>query len=279
MWDMYFNAGPMNGYDKYIILDPNEDYFGGFGIYEGSVFIEGNGAVIDLQEGLGIWVSAEFENSNVILDISYVSIINGFEYGVYYSGYAKGQIRNCNFINDYIGLKLLDNTEVNIVNSNFINNEAYGLAVITEIPICNLSYCNGWGNGETYMENCPGWGNIWTQLEPEPGVGNISLNPLFSNLNNSNFSYENNSPCINQGDPQLVDPDGSRSDIGANYYFITILGDCNDDSNVNIVDIVSIIDNCIMNDFAETCNCGDLNEDGDINIVDIVILVNIILND
>ena len=67
--------------------------------------------------------------------------------------------------------------------------------------------------------------------------------------------------------------------VGANYYFITILGDCNDDSNVNIVDIVSIIDNCIMNDFAETCNCGDLNEDGDINIVDIVILVNIILND
>ena len=34
MWDMYFNAGPMNGYDKYIILDPNEDYFGGFGIYK-----------------------------------------------------------------------------------------------------------------------------------------------------------------------------------------------------------------------------------------------------
>jgi len=156
MWDVYLDASPANGYDKYIILNPEEDYSGGFGVYEGDVFIEGNGAVIDLQEGLGIWVSGENTNSDVFLDMEYVSIINGFEYGAYYSGYAKGSIRNCNFINDYMGLKLLDNSDVSIVNCNFINNEAYGLAVYSEIPICHVSYCNGWNNGETYMENCPG---------------------------------------------------------------------------------------------------------------------------
>ena len=156
MWDVYFDADSAYGYDKYLILDPNEEYIGGFGIYEGKVFIEGNGAVIDLQEGLGIWVSAEFEDSDVRLDMEYLSIINGFEYGSYYSGFSKGEIRNCNFINDYMGLKLLDNSDVSVVNCNFMNNEAYGLAVYTEIPICNISYCNGWGNGQNYMENCPG---------------------------------------------------------------------------------------------------------------------------
>ena len=156
LWDVYFESEPALGYDKFMILNPNEEYSGGFGVYEGLVFIEGNGAVIDLQEGLGIWVSASDENSNVRLDMEYLTIINGFEYGAYYSGYAKGNIRNCNFINDYMGLKLLDYSDVNIINCNFVNNEAYGLAIYSTLPSCHLTYCNGWNNGESYMENCPG---------------------------------------------------------------------------------------------------------------------------
>ena len=74
MWDVYFDASPDNGYDKYIILNPEEVYTGGFGVYEGTVFIEGNGAVIDLQEGLGIWVSAENTESNVQLNMEYICI-------------------------------------------------------------------------------------------------------------------------------------------------------------------------------------------------------------
>ena len=36
-------------------------YTGEVGIYEGDIFIEGNGAIVDLNEGLGIWVYAEEE--------------------------------------------------------------------------------------------------------------------------------------------------------------------------------------------------------------------------
>lgn len=156
LWDVYFAAGPGEGYEKHLILNPDVLYIGGIGVYEGSVLIEGNGAVIDLQDGLGIWVTAE-ENDDVRLDLQYVTIMNGYDYGVYYSGSAVGLIRNCNFINDNMAVKLLDQSDVTIKNTNFINNEQYGVAIISEIPTCNISYCNGWNNGEeTYMENCPG---------------------------------------------------------------------------------------------------------------------------
>tara|TARA_S200000501_G_scaffold378030_1_gene438761 strand:+ start:10445 stop:10678 length:234 start_codon:yes stop_codon:yes gene_type:complete len=75
----------------------------------------------------------------------------------------------------------------------------------------------------------------------------------------------------------LTDPDGSRSDIGANYFSYIILGDCNSDNTVNVIDIVNIIDGCILGDSLDSCSCGDMNSDNILNIVDIVLLVNIVL--
>ncbi len=48
-----------------------------------------------------------------------------------------------------------------------------------------------------------------------PGVGNISADPLFANPENGDYRLLPGSPCIDAGDPALLDPDGSRSDIGA----------------------------------------------------------------
>ena len=42
--EIYDTALPGNGYDKYIILEPDNIYTGNIGIFEGSVFI--GGAVI-----------------------------------------------------------------------------------------------------------------------------------------------------------------------------------------------------------------------------------------
>ena len=78
LWDAYFDASPGEGYDKHMILEQNVIYTGGLGLYQGSLLIDGNGAVIDLQDGLGIWVTAE-ENQEVILDIKYTTIINGHD--------------------------------------------------------------------------------------------------------------------------------------------------------------------------------------------------------
>ena len=119
--EAYNNAGPMNGYQKYIILNQNTTYLGGVGIFEESTYIDGNGAIINLDNGLGIWAYCD-STSNIILDISRCTIINGSEYGISFSGFASGQVINCNIINSNYGLKLFDNSDVIIKNCNLINN-------------------------------------------------------------------------------------------------------------------------------------------------------------
>ena len=153
--EAYNNAGPMNGYQKYIILNQNTTYLGGVGIFEESTYIDGNGAVINLDNGLGIWAYCD-STSNIILDISRCTIINGSEYGISFSGFASGQVINCNIINSNYGLKLFDNSDVIIKNCNLINNETYGIGIFSTSPNLLISYSNAWGNGENYMENCPG---------------------------------------------------------------------------------------------------------------------------
>ena len=79
LYEVYQSAGPGNGYDKYMVLDPNITYIGGFGTSVYSVLLEGNGAVIDLQEGTGIWMSGD-ESSSPSLLIKGCTVINGGYY-------------------------------------------------------------------------------------------------------------------------------------------------------------------------------------------------------
>ena len=52
-------------------------------------------------------------------------------------------------------------------------------------------------------------------------------------------------------------------------------GDINNDSILNILDIVSMITLILNGEFNE---CGDVNSDGDLNILDVITFVNIILS-
>ena len=62
----------------------------------------------------------------------------------------------------------------------------------------------------------------------------IEYNPLFLDLDNWDFSYAGNSPCIDAGDPTETDPDGSIRDIGARWFGDEIdSGDCNADEIQN----------------------------------------------
>ena len=109
------------------------------------------------------------------------------------------------------------------------------------------------------------------------GSGLIEYDPLFFNVSEWNFSYNENSPCIDAGDPALLDSDGTRSDIGGYQYMQEIFpGDCNLDSIQNVLDIVYVINDCILSSNSD-CECGDLNEDNTVNVLDVVLLVNIIL--
>lgn len=42
--------------------------------------------------------------------------------------------------------------------------------------------------------------------------GNISVDPMF--VSENNYHLKQDSPCINTGDPEITDNDGSRSDMG-----------------------------------------------------------------
>jgi hypothetical protein len=112
------------------------------------------------------------------------------------------------------------------------------------------------------------------------GAGVIESNPLFVNLEIWEFSYLENSPCIDAGDPgDTVDPDGSTRDIGAHWYGDeTDPGDCNADGTQNILDVVYLINDCILGG-PNDCSCGDLNGDGIVNILDVVLLAHYILED
>ena len=54
--EAFDNASPANGYDKYLELETGMIYTGGIGIYEGDVFIDCKEAIIDLEDGNGIWI-------------------------------------------------------------------------------------------------------------------------------------------------------------------------------------------------------------------------------
>lgn len=55
--------------------------------------------------------------------------------------------------------------------------------------------------------------------EQLPGNHNLLADPLFIDAYNYNFNLQENSPCINAGNPDLpLDPDYTISDIGAYYY-------------------------------------------------------------
>ena len=111
------------------------------------------------------------------------------------------------------------------------------------------------------------------------GAGLIENNPLFIDLDNWDFSYDAYSPCIDTGDPTETDPDGTISDIGARWFGDeTDPGDCNADGIQNVLDVVYLINNCILG-VSTDCSCGDLNGDGIVNVLDVVLLVNYILGD
>ena len=153
--EMYINAQAENGYDKYIILDPNQIYTGGIGIFDENIYIEGNGAVIDLENNLGIWAFSD-EEITANINISRCSIINGSEYALSFAGFSTGHIINCNLINSNFGIKIFDYATVIMKNSNLYNHNTYGIGIYSTTPTLTLSYCNAWGNNQDYMENCPG---------------------------------------------------------------------------------------------------------------------------
>jgi len=140
----------------------------------------------------------------------------------------------------------------NIIADNFAgagghgNPQAYGAGIfcsnsngtIRNNTICGNRIFSGYGSGlyiinsNTIFFNNIFWGNdlgsghisgdsvdmTYSNIEGGfPGIGNIELVPLFIDARLNNYNICSQSPCIDAGDPTIIDPDGSPSDIGVYY--------------------------------------------------------------
>jgi len=103
-------------------------------------------------------------------------------------------------------------------NSAVTQNEALGVSTGTGGGVCSnvncpleVTYSNGWGN-------IPGnWG--CGMAPPTPSAGNDQVDPMWINSSSllaDQWDYHNAPACltIDDGDPTILDPDGSVSDMG-----------------------------------------------------------------
>ena len=86
-----------------------------------------------------------------------------------------------------------------------------GRALNAEKGDADFFFCNVWGNDK---------GAVIGDDPPATGEGNLSQDPMYADPSgrrpeNWDMTLADGSPLIDAGDPELEDPDGSRSDIGA----------------------------------------------------------------
>lgn len=112
------------------------------------------------------------------------------------------------------------NSNAIITNNTFFGNTSSEAGGIYVDYGCNLTIVNNilWNN----LPNEITGDIIVTYSDIEggyTGIGNINSDPLFVDSQNSNFQLDQNSPCIDAGDPAFsLDPDGTNIEMGALYF-------------------------------------------------------------
>ncbi len=102
-----------------------------------------------------------------------------------------------------------------ILGNTVINNFGSAISCISSSPTLtnNILWKNG--RSEIYADESSSpaftYCDIWGGWE---GEGNIDIDPLFLDPLNGNYNVCSQSPCIDAGDPDMQDPDGTRADIG-----------------------------------------------------------------
>tara|TARA_B100001540_G_scaffold227388_1_gene201600 strand:+ start:769 stop:2058 length:1290 start_codon:yes stop_codon:yes gene_type:complete len=103
-------------------------------------------------------------------------------------------------------------------------------------------------------------GDIWALEYSEDG-NHVNEHLMVSGINITSFG-------VDQYNELLI---CANSNI---YKLTSSLGDINSDGDLNVLDIVSLVNIILSNDYSDT---ADLNSDDTINILDVVLLVNAIL--
>ncbi len=147
---LYEAAGPGEGYDKLLVLDPAETYTGGIWV-EGGVrcCVHGNGATIQLT-----FNSMLADGAGSILDIDHC-ILTGGDAGVYISNGATGTVRNNTMRGNQNGVKsYLGSTDLLIENNVIVENVQHGIYV-SEFYEPVIRYNTVWSHPQgNYMMRC-----------------------------------------------------------------------------------------------------------------------------
>jgi parallel beta-helix repeat protein len=147
--DVFDAAGPGEGYDKLIDLDPGQIYTGYMVVASPTTcLLRGNGALILLDPGGQIWAGAGSK-----LDVENC-VITGGAYGLSYEFCANSTVTNCTIVGNDIGIRNWV-CQVTITNSIIAGNYEHGIECREEYePV--MSYNDVWGNGQlNYAAFCP----------------------------------------------------------------------------------------------------------------------------
>jgi hypothetical protein len=149
--EAYDAAGPGEGYDKLLVLDPGTVYTGGLTVERGIYScIHGNGALVDLEDK-SVWAAGYGTG----MDIDHCVLTNGYS-GIYVSEDARATIRNNTIVYNQYGVSSWYGNPFNVIIENNIisENSVYGI-YCREFFEPFIEYNTVWGNllGD-YMKNC-----------------------------------------------------------------------------------------------------------------------------
>lgn len=223
---------------KYIIKGSNDATLQGFTIikrgsdYGNAIYCEGSSptvtenVIMNYGEVINSGHAIHCYKASPIITKNYIS---SFYMGVKCVENSSPVIRN-NIITAFLtGVFMYDKCDPIIINNTILidkfvaidislwshpeirNNIIVGLDTLTtsgiegeDMSYATISYNDIWNTNLDYS---------WVT----PGVGDISADPLFMNMDKGDYRLQENSPCIDAGDPdsQYNDIDGSRNDMGA----------------------------------------------------------------
>ncbi len=182
---------------------------GGIALLEASATIEHCTVVGNTTDMLGGGIEIEYSSATITN-----CTISGNEAGMYGGGvdiwYSTVNMSNNTISGNtalwYGGGIACNSSAVTITNTVLWGDSApFGPEIYFDYPNPTVTYCDVQG----------GW----------EGVGCIDADPIFAGPYNEDFHLRWHSPCIDAGDPNSpLDPDGTRSDMGAFYFNQAVLG-------------------------------------------------------
>ncbi len=185
-------------------------------------------------------------------------------------------IENCTFTDNLTGVYIAMGSEIAMKNCIVWGNDDYQIYLHYHPWISNSTFQCSFSDIEYGIDGIPNVEeNLVFWLDE-----NIDTAPFFLDPENGDYHLQNDSPCIDAGDPESpLDPDSTISDMGAFYFnqnpcsdYEFICGDVNGDGAPDVLDIVLAV-SIILEFEAPTqlqiCSF-DFNEDGLNDILDIV---------